>query len=379
MNGTMSIVTSNPGSIPPLRFITSSGYPMLNDEEDVQNRLPTDKDMQVLTPSQAQHIFKSTHATRIDGANFLVNDPSQLITHYYHYTAELLFGLWRTYSSLDPYITADGHTTLPPPRRLIFNHVNSTSWRDYAAMNQWVTRGAFPSISFEFSDDWTDRASMDVPFVFERVVLADRAAASNGPFHAKTWRTASEAFALRGSPHWWDPIRANVLAFSGLAPEWIYGPGMGLGRKGREQETFVITYVSRQAWGRRMLRQGDHDALVGELYGLRNRYGYEVNVVNMDKLSRAEQFQLAGRTTVSGVLFIPFYFFVCVLGERFGLPVMISFADHDGRTRQRPHLPRLDATHASFNSHRVLLRRRLCIRLRVHHTGARHGTLRRLV
>ena len=47
-----------------------------------------------------------------------------------------------------------------------------------------------------------------------------------------------------------------------------------------------------------MLRQRDHEKLVEELYKLRDRYGYEVNVVSMDKLSRSEQLQLAGRTTI---------------------------------------------------------------------------------
>ena len=303
MNGTMFIVTSKPESVPHLKFITSSGHPIYDGEEELVKRLPTPKDVQVLNPAQAQRHFNSTHAIRIDGANFLVNDPSQLITHYYHFTAELLFGLWRTYASLDPFISADGYTTLPPPKRLMFTHVNSTSWRDYAALNQWVLRGAFPAITYEFSEDWEDRAAMDMPFVFERVVLADRAAASNGPFHAKTWRTASEAFTLRGSRHWWTPIRANVLRFSGLPLEWIFGPGLS-GHSEDERERFVITYVSRQKWGRRMLRSEDHDALVKELHWLRDRYGYEVNIVDMDKMSRAEQLRLAGRTTVSFLSFL---------------------------------------------------------------------------
>ncbi len=65
----------------------------------------------------------------------------------------------------------------------------------------------------------------------------------------------------------------------------------------------VITYISRQDWGRRMLIQQDHDKLVEELYKLRDEYGYEVNVVSMDKLSPVEQLRLAGRTTVRA--FIP--------------------------------------------------------------------------
>ncbi|KAJ8516777.1 hypothetical protein ONZ45_g5928 [Pleurotus djamor] len=62
--------------------------------------------------------------------------------------------------------------------------------------------------------------------------------------------------------------------------------------------TPVITYISRQTWGRRMLIPADHDKLVKELYKLRDQYGYEVNVVSMEKLSRSEQITLAARTTI---------------------------------------------------------------------------------
>ena len=53
-----------------------------------------------------------------------------------------------------------------------------------------------------------------------------------------------------------------------------------------------------------MLIQRDHEKLVEELYKLRDQYGYEVNVVSMDKLSPFEQLRLAGRTTVC-TLYLP--------------------------------------------------------------------------
>jgi hypothetical protein len=207
------------------------------------------------------------------------------ITHYYHWSAELFFGFWRTYSSLDPFIPPSGKTALPTPRRMLFTHIDADHWRDYASMNQWVLRTAFPSISMEFSDDWKDRATMGVPFVFDRVLFADRAAAMYGENFLRTQRTASEAFTLPGSPNWWSTIRNNVIENTGLNASTSAG-------------TPVITYISRQAWGRRMLKPADHDKLVKELYKLREQYGYEVNVVNMDKLSRVEQLRLAGKTTV---------------------------------------------------------------------------------
>jgi len=60
--------------------------------------------------------------------------------------------------------------------------------------------------------------------------------------------------------------------------------------------------------------------LVEELYKLRDQYGYEVNVVSMDKLSPFEQLRRAGRTTVC-----TFY-----LPTRSGLTVDLTITDHDG-------------------------------------------------
>ena len=218
---------------------------------------------------------------------------SSSITHYYHWSAELFFGFWRTYSSLDPTIPPSGETTLPAPRRMIFPHLDAANWRDYAAMNQWVLRTAFPSISMEFMNDWKERAALGRVFVLDRVVLADRAAAMNGEMFLRTQRTAASAFSLPGSVNWWTAIRNNVVGFSILDEHAGAAAVQGVPTRP------VITYISRQGWNRRMLIQEDHERLVEELYKLRDMYDYEVNVVEMDKLTRVEQFRLAGRTTVS--------------------------------------------------------------------------------
>ena len=170
----------------------------------------------------------------------------------------------------------------------MFPHVDADHWRDYTAMNEWVVRSSFPSITAEYSHDWVDRAQMGRPFVLDRVVFADRSAAMIGYNYHRTQRTASEPFALPGSVNWWSTIRSNVIQFSGL------DGSVGMGTT----STPVITYISRQDWGRRMLIPEHHEKLVRELYNLRDQYGYEVNVVSMDKLSRIDQLRLAARTTV---------------------------------------------------------------------------------
>lgn len=286
-NGTVFVVTDFPSSIPNRLTITSTAVDIFNGEDAVNSRTPGNREMRVVSTDQAQRLFGSS-AELMDGVTWLVNDPPQFVTHYYHWAAELFFGFWRTYSSLDTSIDEMGKSTLPALRRIFFAHVDADHWRDYALMNQWILRSAFPSLTTEYSYDWEDRAAMGRPIMLDRVIFTDRAAAMQGKHFTSTGRTASEPSVLPGSEHWWSTIRANVVRVCGLDPNVV----------GDMEQTPVITYISRQEWGRRMLIQEDHERLVEELYKLRDSFGYEVNVVSMDKLSRAEQFALAARTTI---------------------------------------------------------------------------------
>ncbi|RDB17977.1 hypothetical protein Hypma_000815 [Hypsizygus marmoreus] len=285
--GIVYIVTNEPSRVPDISHMYSKGLFIQNGKEAEQSRLPTDEDIRVISTKEAKTLF-GRGANRLDGVSYFINDPYQFVTHYYHWSAELWFGFWRTYSSLDPTISENGTTTLPPVRRLLFNHLDAYHWRDYAAMNQWVIRSAFPGVVMEFRNDWQDRAEMARPFVFDRVVVADRSATMLSYNYARFQRTASAPFALPGSVNWWMTMRNNAIQFTGL------DPGTGGGTLG----TPVITYISRQEWGRRMLIKEDHERLVQELYKLRDQYGYEVNIVAAEKMSRVEQLQLAARTTI---------------------------------------------------------------------------------
>ncbi|KAH7883159.1 hypothetical protein F5I97DRAFT_1815379 [Phlebopus sp. FC_14] len=287
LNGTVFVVTDEPDSIPERASMTSTAVRINNGPLAVASRFPTDRELRVVTTDEARELF-GTSAELIDGTTWIVNDPPQFITHYYHWSAELFFGFWRTYSSLDTSLSATGLSSLPALRRIWFAHADADHWRDYALMNQWVLRSTFPSLSAEYSADWQDRAEMGGVVMLDRVIFSDRAAAMRGENFVRTGRTASEAFGLPGSAHWWSTVRNNVVKFSGVDEQ------VGAGTT----DQAVITYISRQDWGRRMLKPQDHEKLVEELYKLRDKYGYEVNVVSMDKLSRVEQIRLAARTTI---------------------------------------------------------------------------------
>ncbi|KAG8913296.1 hypothetical protein FRC01_004618 [Tulasnella sp. 417] len=104
------------------------------------------------------------------------------------------------------------------------------------------------------------------------------------------------------SPHWWMPIRNNVVTFAAGED----ADSIVLKKKKRQEypnlattTSPVITYVTRQHWGKRMLRDADHTALVDKLHELkRENKDWEVNVVQLEELSREEQIRLAARTTV---------------------------------------------------------------------------------
>jgi hypothetical protein len=64
----------------------------------------------------------------------------------------------------------------------------------------------------------------------------------------------------------------------------------------------VVTYISRQS-SRRRLNKESHEGLVLALEASRDKLGFELHVVEAEKLSREEQLALAGKTTVCPLLF----------------------------------------------------------------------------
>jgi hypothetical protein len=197
---------------------------------------------------------------------------------------------------------------------MIFPHTPAGKWNDYAKMNSFLSRAIFPSMSYEYQTDFLDRADTGRSFLFDRVVFADRAAAFRGDEFQRTWRTASEAVTIQASKYWWAPLRRNLLEFVGghseleLEGAVIGGeqddemPGGEVdivaleAKEGELEEEIeealeesrkhkqhysgkpVITYVSRQDWGRRMLIKEDHEGLVKELMALEKKYGWEVSL-----------------------------------------------------------------------------------------------------
>ena len=311
----------------------------LNHRKEKEANIPTNRDLQVISPKQARNIF-GRGAGRLDGVTFMQTDPMQFLHHYFHFVVGapaispavidgrtdspwrdseiVVHGLWRMYSSLDPHIPHTGETSLPPPRRLIFPHCDPLLWRDKAGLNIFFLRTAFPGLSIEYEQDWAERASIgeggsasvetglesgQYPrtarvLVMDRVVLGDRAAWERSPHNVKN---PEHKYPLVVSRHWWAPVRRTVVEYAAGAREvtWPGEAELGAIAKGRtaKRDRPVITYVNRQSTRRRLLDQ-DHDALVAALEELGRKHDYEVVVASLEFMNKFDQIYLSSRTTV---------------------------------------------------------------------------------
>ncbi|KAJ3822413.1 hypothetical protein F5880DRAFT_1720050 [Lentinula raphanica] len=345
-NGTYYVVTSNPPTVPPQtdydpqkspflylpppKAILSKGYDVYGARGGMGNepmRVPDEHDLRYVSTAEFQNLFgidvaanEDTEEWRVHtvpGLTFILNDSPQFITHYYHFCAELWFGVWRTYASL-----GGGHK-LPPPTRVLFPNLDSAHWRDYANMNQLFMRSLLPSTQMLFSHDWYDWVSLSnvhqatsesrddggimkgKPILFPRVLIADRSAAMPAFNYQRFQRTAAVPFGLL-IPHgeergdWWSPVRDAIRAFAGLDDESADDALSLLAASLTRQRTTrpVVTYLSRQDWNRRKLKTEDHERLVSELRQLETELGIEVIVVSAENLSRWEQIRLVGRSTI---------------------------------------------------------------------------------
>lgn len=81
-NGTIFVITSKPKDFPELKLLTSSGYEVYNGAVERAKRLPSDKDIRLVSPEEATRVFGTRSAIRLDGVSFMNTDPKQFISHY---------------------------------------------------------------------------------------------------------------------------------------------------------------------------------------------------------------------------------------------------------------------------------------------------------
>ncbi|GFZ48068.1 hypothetical protein JCM24511_05816 [Saitozyma sp. JCM 24511] len=330
-NGSLYVVTDQRSDWPELLYMTSTGLPATSEPGNGEARRPKGHEIQFISPLEALALW-GPRVYKMAGTTWLFND-GQFIDHYYHFSAELLLGTWRTYASLDREISAKGETSLPPPRRIWFLHQSTTEWRDRHGANPTVVFALFPSVSLLYPEDWADIGKQTMrgrprAFMLERALLADRSAAFYGQYTIPTSRTVANALHVGTTTRWWwEPIRRQMLRYSGvhedildrnleglgaIDPATVNQPHMtgvdtdvnaGLGVSEVEPlatpgtYTPLVTYISRQS-SRRRLTPESHADLVRHLEDRAKSVGFELVIVEAEKLSLEEQFALAGRTTI---------------------------------------------------------------------------------
>jgi hypothetical protein len=367
-NGTLFIVTENPADYPDIRYMTSTGLPADSSPESEAERMPTKYDLDFITPADAKHRWgdgEDENGARVFSINgntvrcirccskagnshlylqLLFNDPDQckpfrrlsdliylnillaVLNHYYHFCAELMFGAWTFWTGTFP------NDDINVFDRAFFPHTGA-SWRDGPNMNSLFLRGGFPSLTVETKYDWEDRVSATKlldkevgsetksrAWRFDRVMLVDRSAAFRGSeCGSRTQRTAAEAMrgvvpkGLDGEPineflprGWWEPVRRQVLRFVGVRPSVLNMFDANHPERVPENNRIVVSYISRQSVRRRLI-DADHERLVSALEELCIRRGWELNIVQAEKLSREEQLAIAARTTVSSCFLLPYF------------------------------------------------------------------------
>ncbi|KAJ9123004.1 hypothetical protein QFC24_004043 [Naganishia onofrii] len=321
----------------------SGGIPASSEPGNEEAREPTGEELKFLSVKEAKEMW-GDRIWAMEGMTWLFND-GQFIDHYYHFAAELLLGVWRAYTSLGRSFTSRGETSLPAPSRAWFIRMTDQSWsvpvyllflllsidwhafknrRDKPRFNSAILWSAFPSISVLYQDDWQDVARATASgkpkaYYFPKAILADRSAAFRGQACASTSRTVASAMTLGESNRWWwEPVRRQVLRFAGTPEDvlnrnqWGYGavnPALlsanpdlkaALGHPEVLQPANfkpLVTYISRQS-SRRRLTPESHEDLVQALEKHSKAKGWELKIVEAEKLTKEEQLDLAARTTI---------------------------------------------------------------------------------
>lgn len=296
-----------------------------------------------------RHGFLIPRDGRLHGTSWLALDTAR------HQDPYLLLSLFRTHSALlsaqpspSPFFTPAGLRIIPPasapsapqdipaPLRLVFPHLPTFSTphippkpeedqkkhpppreRSYFGVHPLLPKAVLPTVGTWFEEDWADLGEMHVPFVFERVVVADRGAAERGrtnwrppPPPATTGSTnndgngsegdvngqdsvrrateedsagapvwASPFVGLNAPQGWWAPMRTALLRYLHLPESDSPASGeskrgfWGLGARSQAKGKPVVTYVSMQDEPRGAgprLAQEDHERLVAGLRKMRS-------------------------------------------------------------------------------------------------------------
>lgn len=355
LNGTLYIVTDNPSHFPELPSIGSSVAD--------PSAAPQKQDWNIMTPSDARTTL-GFYGGRLRDTTWLASEPSEYQDPY------TIFSLFRTHSyMLSPQDGSYHHSSsglriiqpgslgglvgIPPPVRLIFKSIPTFSspgllplsgdpkehpprrTRSYMGVHNTYMKALFPTTGVLYQEDWNDLAEMHIPFLFDRVVIADSGAAERGrSIWTNPWtspagstevknpggelrrRADGEEGDQEGKPTWaapfvgfdvvegwWKPVRDALLAYLRL-PSDAEAAALAVTtkKKHKSKRGPVLTYVSMElvppGGGSRLttethlaivqgLRQLLHEGVLGEAHVVQGNGTGEVWEERMKAIARS--------------------------------------------------------------------------------------------
>ncbi|KAI0370526.1 hypothetical protein BV20DRAFT_966417 [Pilatotrama ljubarskyi] len=327
VNGTLFVVANDWTKVPKLGEIASSSLD--------PTKPPRVQDWHILTTNDAAGMF-GPYAAKIHGTSWLALGKAEAQDPY------TLFSLFRTHASLSSaappasftsstglHIIAPSSSSgsssstspssVPAPLRVIYPYIPTFSSpnippgpgedpkshpppreRAYTGTHPLLPKAVLPALGVWYEEDWQDLADMHVPFLLERVVVADRGAAERG---RDQWVSAADAarqdeltkrepgregeppwaapfVGLHAPEGWWAPVRAALLRYlhvgdGAAGADTVSESGRGVSLWGLTKKQAarkpVVAYVSMQdepAGAGARLAGEDHERLVNGLRAL---------------------------------------------------------------------------------------------------------------
>ncbi|KAL1949057.1 hypothetical protein VTO73DRAFT_10863 [Trametes versicolor] len=321
VNGTLFVVANDWTKVPKLTDIASSSLDA--------TKPPRVQDWHILTTNDAADMF-GPYAAKIHGTSWLALGTAESQDPY------TLLSLFRTHASVSsgapsssftsssglhiitpPSSSSPSAPSIPAPLRIIYPYIPTFSspnvppgpgedpkahppprTRAYTGTHPLLPKVVLPTLAAWYQEDWQDFADMHVPFLLERVVIADRGAAERG---RASWIPAADAarvdemskrapptaetapawaapfIGLSAPETWWTPVRTALLRYLHLAD--FAGAGdassssgslWGLTKKQPARKP-IVSYVSMQdapAGAGPRLSGEDHERLVRGLKAL---------------------------------------------------------------------------------------------------------------
>ena len=204
-----------------------------------------------------------------------------------------MISLLRAYSSLDAEITSDGATALAFPSRIVYPRITYFSdpqpprgdegaeeliprTRTQFGLPHSLMKSLLPSTGIMYYHDWLDIHESEIPYVLERIVIADREAAMKAPPGDGLPYWSAPFKDLVASKNWWEPVRSGLSHMM---------------RVDENSNEVAVTYISRQdVESGPTLKPEHHDVLVKELEKLAHDTKCTIKIVPhsaswQDKLS----------------------------------------------------------------------------------------------